>query len=45
LLEAVAACGAGDLVIELQTERHPAVLRAVGDESMLQLVMSMSVKN
>jgi DNA polymerase-3 subunit beta len=44
LLQAVAACAGGDLAIELQDGSRPAVLRAVGDESLLQLVMPMAVR-
>jgi DNA polymerase-3 subunit beta len=45
LLQAVGACGSGDLAIELQDASRPAVLRAVGDESLLQLTMPMAVRN
>jgi DNA polymerase-3 subunit beta len=44
LLQAVGACGAGDLVVELQDSTRPAVLRAAGDESMLQLCMPMTIR-
>ena len=44
LIEAVSACGAGELAIELQSSNHPAILKPVGDESMLQLVMPMTVR-
>ncbi len=44
LADAVGACGKGDIAIELQDGNRPAVLRAVGDDSMLQLLMPMTVR-
>jgi DNA polymerase-3 subunit beta len=44
LLDAVGACGAGDMAIELQSSQHPAVLRAVGDDSYLHVLMPMSIR-
>lgn len=44
LIDAVSACGSGDVAIELQDASRPVVLRVVGDESMLQLLMPMNVR-
>ncbi len=44
LLDAVGACGSGDVAIELQSPQHPAVMRATGDDTMLQLCMPMTIR-
>ncbi len=44
LLDAVSACGSGDVAIELQDATRPAVLRPVGDDTLLLICMPMTVR-
>lgn len=44
LLEAIAACGAEQIAIETQSDKSAFVLRAVGDDSYLHIIMPMTVR-
>jgi DNA polymerase-3 subunit beta len=44
LSAAIASCGSGEIAIEMQTQRNPAVFRSVGDESFFHLLMPMAIR-